>query len=46
MGMQSYRQVRRILSEATKELTVLDALPNAEALAEGLETKRSAEAIR
>ena len=44
IGMKSYRQVRCILGEATKELSVLDALPNAEALSEGLERKRSAEA--
>jgi DNA-binding IclR family transcriptional regulator len=28
MGMQSYQQVRRILCEATKKLSVLDTLPN------------------
>ena len=28
IGMRSYQQVRRILSEATKELTVLDTLPD------------------
>jgi DNA-binding IclR family transcriptional regulator len=28
MGMQSYHQVRRILSEATKKLSVLDTLPD------------------
>ena len=28
IGMRSYRQVRRILSEATQELTVLDTLPD------------------
>jgi biotin operon repressor len=28
IGMRSYRQARRILSEATRELTVLDALPD------------------
>jgi biotin operon repressor len=28
IGMRSYRQVRRILSEATKELSVLDTLPD------------------
>ena len=28
MGMRSYQQVRRILSEATKELSVLDTLPD------------------
>ena len=27
IGMRSYHQVRRILSEATKELTVLDTFP-------------------
>jgi hypothetical protein len=27
IGMRSYQQVRRILNEATKELSVLDALP-------------------
>ena len=27
IGMRSYQQVRRILSEATKELTVLDTFP-------------------
>jgi biotin operon repressor len=42
IGMKSYRQVRHILGEATKELSVLDALPNAEALAEGLERKAEA----
>jgi hypothetical protein len=31
IGMKSYQQVRRILGEATKELSVLDTLPNAEA---------------
>jgi biotin operon repressor len=45
IGMRSYQQVRRILSEATKELSVLDSLPDAEVLAEGLERKRSAESI-
>jgi DNA-binding IclR family transcriptional regulator len=45
IGMQSYQQVRRILSKASKELSVLDALPDADALAEGLETKRSAAAF-
>jgi biotin operon repressor len=29
IGMQSYQQVRRILCEATKKLSVLDTLPNA-----------------
>ena len=28
IGMQSYQQVRRILSKATEELTVLDTLPD------------------
>ena len=28
VGMQSYQQVRRILCEATKKLSVLDTLPN------------------
>jgi biotin operon repressor len=28
IGMQSYQQVRRILCEATKKLSVLDTLPN------------------
>jgi len=28
IGMRSYQQVRRILSEATKELSVLDTLPD------------------
>jgi DNA-binding IclR family transcriptional regulator len=28
VGMRSYQQVRRILGEATEELTVLDSLPN------------------
>jgi biotin operon repressor len=28
IGMQSYRQVRRILSEATEKLSILDTLPN------------------
>ena len=28
IGMRSYQQVRRILSEATQELTVLDTLPD------------------
>ena len=28
MGMRSYQQVRRILSEATEELSGLDALPD------------------
>ena len=28
IGMRSYEQVRRILSKATRELTVLDALPD------------------
>ena len=28
IGMRSYQQVRRILSEATEELSVLDALPH------------------
>ena len=28
IGMRSYQQVRRILSEATKELAVLDTLPD------------------
>jgi DNA-binding IclR family transcriptional regulator len=28
MGMQSYQQVRRTLSEATKKLSILDALHN------------------
>ena len=28
MGMQSYQQVRHILSEATEELSVLDTLPD------------------
>jgi hypothetical protein len=28
MGMRSYEQVRRILSKATQELTVLDTLPD------------------
>ena len=28
MGMRSYQQVRRILSEATEELSVLDTLPD------------------
>ena len=28
IGMRSYHQVRRILSEATKELTILDTLPD------------------
>jgi hypothetical protein len=28
IGMRSYQQVRRILSEATKELSVLDNLPD------------------
>ena len=28
MGMRSYQQVRRILSEATTELSVLDTLPD------------------
>ena len=28
IGMRSYQQVRRILSKATQELTVLDALPD------------------
>lgn len=28
MGMRSYQQVRRILSEAVKELSVLDTLPD------------------
>jgi biotin operon repressor len=44
IGMKSYQQVRRMLGKATKELSVLDALPNADAFAEGLERKRSAEA--
>jgi biotin operon repressor len=45
IGMKSYQQVRRILGEATKELSVLDALPNADAPAQGLEKKRSAEVV-
>jgi biotin operon repressor len=45
IGMKSYQQVRRILGEATKNLSDLDALPNAGALAEGLERKRSEEAV-
>jgi len=28
IGMRSYQQVRRILSEATAELSVLDTLPD------------------
>ena len=28
IGMRSYEQVRRILSKATQELTVLDTLPD------------------
>jgi DNA-binding IclR family transcriptional regulator len=28
IGMRSYRQVRRFLSEATQELTILDTLPD------------------
>ena len=28
IGMKSYQQVRRILGEATKKLSVLDTLPN------------------
>src|SRR6516164_4090165 len=28
IGMRSYQQVRRILSKATKELSVLDTFPN------------------
>jgi hypothetical protein len=28
IGMRSYQQVRRILSEATEELSVLDTLPD------------------
>jgi biotin operon repressor len=28
IGMRSYRQVRRILNEATAELTILDTLPD------------------
>jgi DNA-binding IclR family transcriptional regulator len=28
IGIRSYEQVRRILSKATKELTVLDTLPD------------------
>ena len=28
IGMRSYEQVRRILSEATQELTILDTLPD------------------
>jgi predicted transcriptional regulator len=28
MGIRSYEQVRRILSKATRELTVLDTLPD------------------
>jgi hypothetical protein len=46
IGMQSYQQVRRILSKATEELFVLDTFPDAEALTEGLERKKSAEAVR
>jgi hypothetical protein len=28
VGMQSYQQVRRILSKATQELSILDTLPD------------------
>jgi DNA-binding IclR family transcriptional regulator len=28
IGMRSFRQVRRFLSEATRELTILDTLPD------------------
>jgi hypothetical protein len=46
IGMQSYQQVRRILSKATEELSVLDTFQDAEAPTEGLERKKSAEAVR
>jgi hypothetical protein len=35
IGMRSYQQVRHILSEATKELSVLDTFADVAALAEG-----------
>jgi hypothetical protein len=28
LGMRSYRQIRRLLEKAAKELTVLDTLPD------------------
>jgi biotin operon repressor len=42
IGMRSYQQNRRLLSEATKELSILDTLPDAD---EGPVRKRLAGAI-
>jgi hypothetical protein len=43
--MRSYQQVRRILSEATQELSNLDSCPDVEAAKGRVKRKSSAEAV-